>query len=183
MSPEEHIFEQRVEDIKNKFPLGGLYMLKNGSDIVRIICYHLGSVQEYPISAKGALSGKILRYNIEGKNDKDEQNDILLSHPISKKHNIEPTKEFMKDDKEKPLVSLVEPDFILGIAEIMTQGAIKYEENNWKKCKQPKRYLNALLRHLLEYWRGNKIDKESGKSHLYHIGFNAMALDYFDRKE
>lgn len=93
-----------------------------------------------------------------------------------------PTKGFTKFDKGKPKVSLVDPLYLLGVAEVMTQGASVYGEDNWKLCEEPTRYLDALLRHTIKYWSGEKIDRDSGKSHLYHIGFNAMALDYFDSK-
>lgn len=88
---------------------------------------------------------------------------------------------FIKHDNGKPLISLIEPSFITGLAEVMTQGADKYGKDNWKLCEEPERYLNALLRHAIAYWGGEKIDKELGKSHLYCIAFNAMALDHFDR--
>ncbi len=89
---------------------------------------------------------------------------------------------FIKHDKGKPMISLIEPKFIEGLAEVMTQGANKYGRDNWQECKEPHRYLDALLRHTLKYWDGEKVDTESGKSHLYHIAFNAMALDYLDNK-
>ena len=90
---------------------------------------------------------------------------------------------FKKNDSGKPKVSLVEPKFILGIAEILTFGAEKYGVENWKKAtpEDVTRVKDALLRHLMAYIDGEKIDPESGKSHLYHIGCNTMFLDYFDR--
>jgi len=92
---------------------------------------------------------------------------------------------FKKFDGNKPMVSLVEPKFILGVAEILTFGAEKYGKNNWKEA-QPEdiqRYKDALMRHQLAYFDGEEIDLESGKSHLYHIGCNIMFLDYFDRNK
>jgi hypothetical protein len=90
---------------------------------------------------------------------------------------------FKKFDNGKPMVSLVEPKFILGVAEILTFGAEKYGPNNWKEA-QPEdiqRYKDALMRHLLSYLDGEEIDPESGKPHLWHIACNTMFLDYFDR--
>ena len=92
-------------------------------------------------------------------------------------------KVFSKFDSGKVRVSLVDPLYLKGIAEVMTQGAEVHGADNWQLCEEPKRYLDALLRHTLAYWGGEKVDKDSGHSHLYHIGFNAMALDYFDRQE
>lgn len=92
--------------------------------------------------------------------------------------------DFIKQDTDKPMVSLIEPKFILGIAEVLTFGAKKYEIDGWKKAKlsDMRRYKDALLRHTLAYIDGETIDPESGLSHLYHISCNTMFLDYFDRK-
>ena len=90
---------------------------------------------------------------------------------------------FRKDDSLKVKVSLVEADFILGIAQVATFGANKYEKDNWKKCEDLDRYKDAALRHLFEYLKGNTKDEETGLSHLYHASCNLMFLDYFDRKE
>ena len=43
------------------------------------------------------------------------------------------------------------------------------------------RIVGAMQRHLLAYQDGEKIDPESGLSHLYHASFGLMVLDYFDR--
>ncbi len=92
---------------------------------------------------------------------------------------------FKKDDGGKPRVSLVEPEFVLGTAKILTFGANKYGKNNWKTAKTEdiERYNDALLRHLYAYLGGEKIDPESGQPHLYHISCNIMFLDYFDRQD
>jgi len=88
---------------------------------------------------------------------------------------------FMKADLGKTMFSLVEPKFIEGVADTLTMGAKKYAVNNWQKCEDTRRYKDALLRHLYAYLDGEITDPESGLSHLYHVGFNCMALDYFDR--
>ena len=91
-------------------------------------------------------------------------------------------KVFSKFDSDKVRVSLIDPLYLKGIGEVMTQGANVHGADNWKLCDDPTRFLDALLRHTIAYWNGDKIDKESGHTHLYHIGFNAMALDYLDRE-
>jgi len=90
--------------------------------------------------------------------------------------------EFTKSDEGKIMPSLIEPAYIIGTAKILTFGAIKYEKDNWKKCENRQRYEDALLRHLLDYLSGNKIDEESGQSHLYHASCNLMFLDFMDRE-
>lgn len=91
---------------------------------------------------------------------------------------------FKKSDEGKPMVSLVEPAYVLGTAKILTFGAEKYGKDNWKtaKAEDIERYNDALLRHLYAYLGGEKIDPESGQPHLYHISCNVMFLDYFDRQ-
>ena len=93
--------------------------------------------------------------------------------------------EFNKDDKGKPMVSLVESDFILGMAKILTFGANKYGAENWKLGASPediRRYKDALLRHVLTYTSGELNDKETGLSHAYHAACNLMFLDYLQTK-
>ena len=95
------------------------------------------------------------------------------------------SKSFMKYDTSKNRLELIEPKFIEGIGKILTFGAEKYEANNWKLGSSEEdisRYKGALLRHTMSYIDGEKIDPDSGNSHLYHIGCNLMFLDYFDRQ-
>ena len=91
---------------------------------------------------------------------------------------------FKKFDEQKPRLELIEPEFIIGIGKIMTLGAEKYGDDNWKSAtpEDIKRLRGALLRHQMAYLGGERLDAESGLSHLYHIGCNLMFLDYFDRR-
>lgn len=85
----------------------------------------------------------------------------------------------VKYDEEKIMADLLVPEFIEAVAEVMTQGAKKYAPNNWQGLKK-NRILAALYRHLLAYHRGEMLDKESGLSHIAHIGANAMFLYWFE---
>ena len=88
-----------------------------------------------------------------------------------------------KDDKEKNRLDLVEPEFIEGIGEVLTFGANKYEPNNWQKVEDAEnRYYAAALRHLIAWRKGEKIDPESGLSHLDHVACNVMFLKHFERE-
>lgn len=91
---------------------------------------------------------------------------------------------FKKDDGGKPRLSLVEPEYIIGTAKILTFGAEKYGKNNWKTAKgdDVERYNDALLRHLYAYLGGERLDPESGQPHLHHVSCNLMFLDHFDRQ-
>jgi hypothetical protein len=90
--------------------------------------------------------------------------------------------EFTKADSSKNMLSLIEPQFIIKLGEILTFGSIKYTTDNWKLCEDPRRYKDALLRHTYAYLSGELIDPESGIEHTACMAFNTMALQYFDNK-
>ena len=92
---------------------------------------------------------------------------------------------FKKFDDNKPMVSLVDPDYTLGVARVLTFGATKYGKNNWKEAtpEDIDRYKDALYRHWLAYLDGEEFDPESGLPHLDHISCNTMFLRYFDAQK
>jgi hypothetical protein len=63
--------------------------------------------------------------------------------------------------------------------EVLEFGAKKYSRDNWKHV-EPARYEKAAMRHLISYVTGEKIDPESGKSHLAHLVCNALFLMWND---
>ena len=93
---------------------------------------------------------------------------------------------FVKNDEGKIRLELLEPEFIEGIGKIITYGANKYEDNNWKKADSEAdqlRIKGAALRHMYSYIKGEEFDLETGESHLYHVACNLMFLDYRDRRK
>lgn len=90
----------------------------------------------------------------------------------------------MKFDNNKPRMDLIEPEFLEGIAKVLTLGASKYAPDSWKtQVSEPeRRYYAAALRHLVAWKKGEKTDPESGLSHIYHAACNLMFLEYFERK-
>lgn len=95
------------------------------------------------------------------------------------------TEQGKKFDSEKNMLQLIEPEFEEGIGWVLTFGAKVYGVDNWKnftKADKP-RFIGAMLRHLSAYRKGEIIDPQSGKSHLYHLACEAMFSDYFDRQE
>lgn len=90
---------------------------------------------------------------------------------------------FEKKDDNKPRMELIDPDYMIGVAQVLTFGAEKYEANNWKKATEEdlERIKGAQLRHIMAYNSGELIDPESGLNHQYHISFGCMVLAYFNR--
>jgi len=64
---------------------------------------------------------------------------------------------------------------------VLEFGANKYSRDNWKKVDSS-RYEKAAMRHLISYVTGEKVDPESGKSHLAHIICNALFLSWKDKQ-
>lgn len=102
---------------------------------------------------------------------------------LKKAQNKTESGDFIKADDGKVMMSLVEPEFVKGIAKILTMGAKKYAMDNWKLLdpKDIYRYKDACLRHLYAYLGGEFYDQESGMPHLWHVATNLMFLDWFEK--
>lgn len=88
-----------------------------------------------------------------------------------------------KYDTGKLRYDLVTPDVIKAIAEVLTFGAEKYAPNSWQLVPEAKRrYTAALMRHFEAYRAGEKLDPESGLSHLSHALCNLMFLQHFEKE-
>jgi len=77
----------------------------------------------------------------------------------------------MKHDKGKADISLIPPEVLLEIAEVLQFGADKYGRDNHRvdghKTKWSRTYA-SIQRHLNDFWSGKDLDSESGKKHLAH---------------
>lgn len=90
---------------------------------------------------------------------------------------------FIKADAGKTQWSLLPFDELEDVVKVLEMGAKKYSKDNWKKCDNTERYKDALMRHTIAYVKGDKVDSESGLSHLAHAMCNCLFLMYFDRKQ
>ena len=86
----------------------------------------------------------------------------------------------VKADKGKPRLGLVlveVPHAFEKVGTLLGFGADKYSVGNWDKVSEGEmRYLDALMRHLTEHHKGNKVDPESGELHLAHAAVNILFL-------
>lgn len=81
-----------------------------------------------------------------------------------------------KHDHEKPRTDLVPPRPVMEMARVLAYGAGKYADNNWREVPDAtRRYIGAALRHILQFMSGEKLDPESGLSHLAHA-FTSIAF-------
>lgn len=88
----------------------------------------------------------------------------------------------MKFDTEKPRWDLLPLETVEEMVEVLTYGANKYEDNNWKHV-QSNRYVAALMRHITAYQSGEQNDAESGLHHLAHAMTNVMFLLWLERNK
>ena len=86
------------------------------------------------------------------------------------------TKVAIKKDELKSRVDLIDPDWLLGIGDVLRFGATKYSDNNWRLGFKFSRLIAACFRHLLAIMRSEDIDPESGLPHVDHLGCSVMFL-------
>lgn len=91
-------------------------------------------------------------------------------------------KQGKKDNEGKPMLAQFYkhfPNAYYALVDVATYGFKKYNEDindpNWKK-NEIWEYEDALFRHFTSYLNGEVLDKESGKSHLSHLIWNACVL-------
>lgn len=64
-----------------------------------------------------------------------------------------------------------------GVLSVLEFGAKKYAKDSWLTVPDAKtRYRDALDRHLAAIDKGEEVDAESGKPHLFHVACNALFL-------
>ena len=95
-----------------------------------------------------------------------------MSETTSKKH-----------DQGKTRLDLIPVESIEALGKVLTMGAAKYGDRNWEGGINYSRVYAATQRHLISFWSGEDIDKESGLSHLSHALCNiAFLVAYEDNK-
>jgi hypothetical protein len=87
-----------------------------------------------------------------------------------------------KDDSSKIRYDLLPPELLEGVATILTFGAAKYAPRNWEQGIAWGRVFGALMRHMWSWWRGENVDPETQKSHLWHAGCCIAFLIAFEQR-
>jgi hypothetical protein len=76
--------------------------------------------------------------------------------------------EGQKHDADKARLELVPPEIMTALGDILTFGAKKYGDRNWEHGMAWSRVFGACMRHLWAWWAGERMDTETGRSHLWH---------------
>lgn len=88
-------------------------------------------------------------------------------------------------DPNKPRLSLMPKKAIWALGESLTYGESHYGSHNWREGVNISFYLDASLRHILEFADGEDFDKKSKCHHLGSAMANlAMAIEtYYERPD
>ena len=136
------------------------------------------------------LGDRFIYANTKGKDDEVVVNAIVynkdrlanLMVDKAQESQTEPAslKNDFQDDKLRwDLLPLKE---IEDIVRVYHAGAKKYGPNRWQNLEDGfQRYKAAALRHLMEYEKGERVDADTGCSHLAQFAWNAIAMLYLDK--
>lgn len=113
-------------------------------------------------------------------------------------HNFQSVEDFSEEsvnvpkkyNDNKPIMSLIRPEFQLALAQALTYGASKYEEKRGDVPNYLKgngfnytTIIDSLERHLNAFKAGINIDEESGLHHLSLAAANIMFLHTYEQCE
>ena len=74
-----------------------------------------------------------------------------------------------KFDSTKPKMYLLPPKATIEVSKVLTFGAEKYDEENWRQLENAQnRYSGGALRHIFAHLDGELKDEETDCSHLAH---------------
>ena len=85
-----------------------------------------------------------------------------------------------KHDNDKLRMDLIPPEVMTALAAVLTMGADKYDDHNWREGINYSRIVAALKRHLTAWEGGEVYDPESGLNHIAHVLCNAAFLITFE---
>lgn len=91
----------------------------------------------------------------------------------------------VKYDGDKPRYELIPPHALDEMVKVLTIGAKKYDDENWRKLDNlANRYRGALLRHTMAIAQGELYDDETGLLHSAHaMCCTAFLTEYYKLKE
>jgi hypothetical protein len=95
---------------------------------------------------------------------------------MSKAGLIVPQLTGLKADGGKPRMDLLPTQPLLEISRVLSFGAEKYDDHNWRGGIKYSRLIGAAYRHLSAFNDGEDYDPESGYLHLGHLGCCTMFL-------
>lgn len=98
-----------------------------------------------------------------------------------KENYFEPVQQSARYNSGKTQLREIDPQFILGLGQVLTASREKYEEGNWMKETKLSTPYESCMRHLMKFWEGEELDNETNMDHLLHAATNIMFLYYHKR--
>ncbi len=80
-------------------------------------------------------------------------------------------------------IELLTFDWNWALADVMTQGSIKYAARNWERGMAWSTMVGCALRHTFKFMCGERYDKETGCHHLAMAAWNLLALMSYDLRD
>lgn len=123
---------------------------------------------------------------IDTRNDKRSISYKLIEQCKPKDIEQENKTEARKNDRldDKLRWELLPLEDVEDIVRVYTAGAKKYGPDQWQNLPDGiRRYKAALLRHLVEFDKGNEIDEETGCRHLAQVAWNAIAMLHISKQQ
>ena len=120
------------------------------------------------------------------RNDNKRISYKLVEQCKSKDMEQENKTEARKNDRldDKLRWELLPLEDVEDIVRVYTAGAKKYGPDQWQNLPDGiRRYKAALLRHLVEFDKGNEIDEETGCHHLAAVAWNAIAMLHISKQQ
>jgi len=82
----------------------------------------------------------------------------------------------VKFDADKAALDLIPLEALIGLGNVLTFGAKKYQRANWANGIEYSRLISAAMRHITAFNAGQDVDPESGLSHIDHALCNLAFL-------
>lgn len=130
------------------------------------------------MSTQESIIGLLLEHGIRKLADEEFERDIVDKHIslLLDPNGAERIGTAKRADSGKTQYDLIPPDPLQQIADVFTNGAVKYGERNWEGGMAYSRVLNSMLRHVQAFRKGEDVDQESGLPHMAHVAANAIFL-------
>jgi hypothetical protein len=88
----------------------------------------------------------------------------------------------LRYNKDKYKMSTIPPQFLEGLAEVLTKGEQKYGRYNFAKGNYVTVPYDSAMRHINAFMKGQTNDTESGSHHLFHAAVNLMMMWLYQTK-
>lgn len=88
----------------------------------------------------------------------------------------EQPKQAMRFDANKLRLDLIPPEFLIELARVYTMGALKYDDDNWRKGMPWRKVYRPIWSHFIKWLSGHTIDSETGCHHLAMVAWNCATL-------